>query len=93
MATPSRYTHAPGADLDYGLTWAAWLAAGETIVSSTWSISGGLTLDGQQIAGPITSTFVSGASVAGNTYTLVNTIVTSEGRADSRSLLLVCAVR
>jgi len=93
MNTAHRYLHSPGAALDYGLQWSGWLAAGETITASGWAVTSPLALTGPMIAGSTTSTFVSGSSVVGSEYILTNTITTSSGRTDSRSLRLLCAVR
>jgi hypothetical protein len=81
--------HAPGAILDYGFNWSSWLQAGETIVSSTWTIDPTLVLSSSQNVSGVTSTFVNGGTL-GSVYTLINTITTSNGRVDSRALILSC---
>ncbi len=82
------FTHAPGANLDYGFDWLAngWLASGETIETSTWTAQG-LTLTRQQISGGVTSVFAAGGK-KGNSYKLTNTITTNQGRTDSRTITL-----
>jgi len=81
--------HAPGAILDYGFNWSSWLQAGETIVSSTWTIDPTLVLSSSQNVSGVTSTFVNGGTL-GSVYTLINTVTTSNGRVDSRALILSC---
>ncbi len=81
--------HAPGAILDYGFNWTAWLQLSETVVSSAWAIDPVLTLSGSQDVANVTSTFVNGGDV-GKVYTLTNTITTNQGRTDSRTLVLNC---
>lgn len=83
------FTHAPGANLDYGFDWKSngWLSTGETIETSSWTAPG-LTLTRQQSANGITSVFVAGGK-KGSTYKLTNTITTSDGRTDSRTIHLV----
>lgn len=81
--------HAPGAILDYGFNWSSWLQAGETIVSSTWTIDPTLVLSSSQNVSGVTSTFVNGGTL-GSVYTLINTITTSNGRVDSRTMILNC---
>lgn len=86
------YVHAPLSNLDYGFDWTAWLASGETISSSVWVASSGITLTSPQVVAGVVSTFASGGEV-GKVYTLTNTITTSVGRVDSRALCLVCNVK
>ncbi len=83
------FTQAPGANLDYGFDWQVngWLAAGETIDTSTWSAPG-LTITRQQSANGITSAFIAGGK-KGNSYKVTNTITTTAGRTDSRTITLV----
>lgn len=92
----AQYDHAPGADLDYGFDWATngWLEAGDKIVTSSWSVQpAGITLSRQQISqDAITSVFAAGG-INARQYVLTNTITTSGGRTDSRSIRLSCKVR
>lgn len=81
--------HAPGAILDYAFNWVEWLQQGETISTSTWDISPSLTLTSQQNVDGITSVFVNGG-VINKIYYLTNTIATSVGRTDSRTIILSC---
>ena len=86
-------TKAAGATLDYGFLWIDWLEPDETVESSTWSVSEGVTLSNAQITedGKTTSVMVSGGS-DGQRYKLTNTITTSSGRIEQRciSLLIGC---
>lgn len=81
--------HAPGAILDYAFNWVEWLQQGETISTSTWVISPSLTLTSQQNVNGVTSVFVNGG-VVNKIYYLTNTITTSVGRTDSRTIVLSC---
>lgn len=87
----------PQARLDYGWNWAEWLAEGETIETSTWTIStitgdaapleldvanGGATHDDTT-----TTVWLKGGTL-GKRYTAVNHIATSQGREDDRTLPL-----
>ncbi len=89
------FLHAPGADLDYGFNWRTngYLESGEAVTISTWAISPAGTLTREQIINAeISSVFVAGLRL--NTdYQLTNTITTSEGRTDSRSIQLSCVKR
>jgi len=84
------FLHAPGADLDYGFDWRknSYLKENETVTASSWAISPGGTLTRQQIINTeISSVFV--ADLRLNTdYQLTNTITTSAGRTDSRTIQL-----
>lgn len=83
----------PNAKLDYGFDWQSkgWLASGETVITSTWE-TGSLTASSPQNNGTVTSVLVEGA-VTGNSYKITNTIVTSVGRRDSRTITLSCKNR
>ncbi len=86
-------THAPGAKLDYGFNWAAWLTNGEVLTGSTWVVdSVDITLTGSAFTNTVNVTFAQGG-VAGVTYNLTCTITTSGGRTDKRSFILVCKQR
>jgi len=85
------FEHAPNAKLDYGFDWTAWLASDETISTSTWTTDV-LTSSSPQITGKVTSVFVEGG-VVGTSYKIVNTITTSVGRIDSRTIRLSCKNR
>lgn len=86
------YEHAPASKLDYGFDWNPWLAVGETIVSSTWILDAGLTQSDEDNVAGVTSVFAAGG-VAGTSYKLKNTITTSSGRIDSRTIRLSCKNR
>lgn len=96
MSMNFEYEHAPMSNLDYGFDWKSWLAPGETIVTSTWTLEAGLTGTNEQNIGGITSIFIFGG-VAGSMYKATNKIVTSAlggvTRTDSRTLKLICKVR
>ena len=85
----SVFTHDPSAVLDYAVDWSAWLADGEVIASSTWTVPEGM----EQATPPPshtdtkTTVWVTGGT-AGTRYRLTNRITTSQGRTDERSIHL-----
>ena len=80
----------PDDKLDYGRDWSDWLAAGDTIATSTWAITPtGPTLEDESNDDTETVVWVSGCT-AGVTYTLNNTIIDNDGRDKTRSITLVC---
>lgn len=81
--------HTPSAVLDYSFDWTGWLQTNETVTSSTWTINPTLTLTNPTLIGAIATTFVSGG-VLNSSYTLTNTVNTSQGRTDSRTMILNC---
>lgn len=81
--------HTPSAVLDYSFDWTGWLQLNETVTSSTWTINPTLTLTNPTLIGAIATTFVSGG-VLNSSYTLTNTVTTSQGRTDSRTMILNC---
>jgi len=79
----------PNSTIDYGVDWSTWLESGETIVTSTWPETGALVSESESNTTTATSIFVSGGTV-GATYTLTNRVVTSQGRTEDRSMLILC---
>jgi len=86
---------AAGSNLDYGFDWSEWLAVDETITTSTWaSNNDDLVLADDAIVSNDTGTIVfASEGVANTTVRITNTITTSEGRIDKRSINLVIKIR
>ena len=86
MGTKSQFYKDPNAVLDYAVDWSAWLIS-DTISSSSWTTPTGIT----QVTTSNTTTratiWVSGGTV-GESYTLVNRIVTAGGRTEDRSITI-----
>lgn len=81
-----------GAAIPVENDWAASLAAGDTVASSTWAVdraeSGGLAIDSDaETAAGVCTAIVSGG-VAGRLYRLTNSIVTAAGYTDLRSVAI-----
>ncbi len=68
----------PDSVLDYSIDWSQWLA-GDTIVSSIWTVTLGIAKDSDTNDTTSTTIWVSGGT-AGTTYALTNRIITSVGR-------------
>ncbi|PZT99504.1 MAG: hypothetical protein DI630_16945 [Gordonia sp. (in: high G+C Gram-positive bacteria)] len=88
---PKRYTQDPADVLDYANDWSEWLDAGETIASSTWSVSpSGLATSLQSIVNNDTTSVVwlSGGTVD-RSYTVTNRITTTDSRTVERSITVV----
>lgn len=84
--------HSPGASLDYYFDWRRWLQ-GSKIASSEWSVTAPLAVTNPALVGEYeTSCLVSGPAVLGSTYTLYNTITTTDvpPRIETRILILEC---
>ena len=84
----------PGSVIDYGIDWndstvGPWLATGETISTSTWIVPTGLVSDSETNTTTATAIFLSGGTID-VTYTLTNRIVTTDGRTEDRSMLILC---
>lgn len=77
----------PQAVLDYGFDWSIWLAAGETIGTSSWTVEAGITKDSDTKDDTTTTIWLSGGT-AGEDYTVTNNIVTSASRTDERSIIV-----
>lgn len=88
------YLKDPAAVIDYSFDWAAnYLAGGENITSSSWSIlpagdAGDLSIDSTPVpVAGVTSVFVA-QGIAGKIYQLTNHITTDQGRTDERSVMI-----
>jgi hypothetical protein len=80
------------AELDFAIDWSAWLRTGETITVSTWAVQSGLTKGADSVDGAAAIVWISGGN-AGVRYVLTNTITTSAGRRDARSISVTCLQR
>lgn len=82
----------PSSVLDYGIDWSEWLATGETISTSTWTVPTGITEDSSSKSDTSTLIWLSGGT-AGNVYELTNKIVTTGGRTCERSIMIIVEER
>lgn len=81
----------PDAILDYSIDWTDWLAQGDSLQTSVWTVST-VTADYRPLVqnsntvNTVTSvgTVFIGNGSAGNTYTLTNRITTDSGLTDER---------
>ena len=86
---PSAYIKDKDATLDYLVDWTQWLAVGETLTASAWTVQTGLTT-----ATPAPSFTTTKATIwlsggtTGTTYTVTNHATTSAGRIDDRSFTI-----
>jgi hypothetical protein len=79
------YPKDPQAVLDFKVDWSDWLAVGETISTSTFSVSSGITKDSESNTTTVGTVWLSGGT-AGTTYTATNHIVTNQSRTDERTI-------
>ena len=82
----------PNAVLDYCLDWSEWLASGETITTSVWTVATGITKDSDSFTDEITKIWLSGGT-DGERYTVANRITTSDSRTDERTMLIIVGHR
>lgn len=89
MAT---YTKDPDAKLDYGWDWSDYLADGEVIDTSTWSIAPTGTLAAASSPAPsktdTTTTVWLEGGTAGAVYEVTNHVTTTGGRTDDRTFVV-----
>lgn len=77
----------PTSVLKYSFDWSDWLD-GATIQSSVWSAPSGITASGVAPVGPVTAVSMSGGTER-TAYRAQNTVTSSAGETDTRSLLIV----
>ncbi|GAA4005165.1 hypothetical protein [Sphingomonas humi] len=86
----------PGSALDYSVDWGLRYLTGDVLTESLWSVvpveSGGVTIDGSKFDSLSSTVNVSGGR-PGKVYRLLNQVATSQGRQDSRSILVRVEVR
>ena len=70
--------------LDYGVDWSDWLDTGETISTSTYTVTAGITKDSDSNTTTASTVWLSGGT-DGTSYTITNEVVTSDSRTDQRS--------
>jgi hypothetical protein len=90
MSSAAKYVQSPAATLDYLINWAPYLTSppaqpGDTITTSSWLADTGITITDLGHTDTTTSVRVT-AGTLGGTYNAVNTITTSGGRTDERTL-------
>jgi hypothetical protein len=81
----------PGSALDYSVDWGLRYLTDDVLTESLWSVvpveSGGVTIDGSRFDNASATVNVSGGR-PGKVYRLLNQVVTSQGRQDSRSIVV-----
>lgn len=80
------YPKDPGAVLDWVFDWTRWLQEGETITSSTFSATPGITITDEDMQATYTTVWLSGG--AQKVYSVSNRIVTNQGRTDKRTITI-----
>jgi hypothetical protein len=81
------YTKDPGATKDYSFDWSDWLQTGETISTSSWSVTSGITQVSESETTTTTTIWLSGGA-AGQRYLCTNTITSSGGRTEKKSIVI-----
>lgn len=81
----------PGSVLDYSVDWRSSYLGNDVLLESTWSVvpveADGVTVDGSSHDSDEARVNVSGGRT-GKLYRLINHVVTSIGREDSRSIII-----
>lgn len=89
----SIYIKDPSELLDYVEDWDDyWLAAGETISTSTWTAASGITVSSSSNTTTTATVWLSGGT-HGQEYLVTNRITTSAGRTGERSIKIICRNR
>jgi len=71
-------------DIDYNAASTPWLAVGETITASTWTVPAGITSSSPSFTTTKTTIWLTGGTLD-TVYTLTNHITTSAGRQRDQS--------
>jgi len=81
------FTKDPDDVLDYSFDWSLWLATNETISTSTWILSPGITQNSATNTTLISTVWLS-AGVAGQPYSVTNRITTNQTRTVDRTMTI-----
>lgn len=84
---PQTFIKDPESVLDFQCDWSDWMAAGDSISTSSWAAEAGITVDSDSNTAATATVWLSGGT-AGNSYNATNTIVTSQGRTDERTIVV-----
>ena len=92
MTFKKQYEKDPDAVLDYGIDWADWVTAADSIITSSWTAPAGITVETDSLSGTVCIVWLSGGT-AGVSYEVTCHIETDDGRQDDRSLIIKCIER
>lgn len=87
MATVTDWVKDPDAVLDWRWDWSEWLADGETITASVFTVSAGLVKNSDTHSATSATVWLSGGT-PGTPYSVANRITTSAGRTDERTITI-----
>ena len=89
----STYVKDPDERLDYTINWNdGWLASGETISTSDWTLDSGITEYSSSNSNTTATVWISGGT-HGQEYKATNQITTSASRIGERSIKILCRER
>lgn len=91
MATIPGFDKADDEVLDYAVDWSAWLGV-DTITTSIWSVSTGLTVDSESETTTEATVWLSGGT-NNKIYLVTNQITTANGRTAERSFNITLTIR
>lgn len=79
------------AKLDYAMSWAAYLATGDSVATGVWTASAGITVSSSpapSMTDNVATVWLEGGT-AGATYYIVCSITTVDGRIDARAIKII----
>lgn len=84
----------PNAIMDFGVTWAAWLASmSDTLATSAWSILTAATIPALVIDTNTSNTTIAtvwlSGGLLGTRYALLNRVTTAGGRTNDRTIYVL----
>ncbi len=87
-------TITPNGIVDYSQDWTDWLASGDSVSSSTWTVESGCSIANDTLATPIATAIIQNDDgLAGKTYKVINSIVTNNGLEISTVWFVKCQNR
>jgi len=82
----------PDAKLDYTVDWSEWLATGETLSTSTFTVPAGITKVSESNTATTATVRLSGGTASTN-YDVINAVTTSSGNEDHRTIRITVRER
>lgn len=82
------YVKDPNDVLDYTIDWATWLATGDTITVSTFTVPTGLTKQSESNTTTFATVWLTGGT-AGVEYVVTNHVTSAAGRQEDQTIIVL----
>lgn len=88
MTAETHFTKDPAGIIDYTVRWSSWLASGDTISSSNWTVPPGIVKVSEANTTTDAVIFLASGTV-GQIYEVTNRIITAGGRQNDQTISIL----